>query len=302
MATDPSPFDPAGFRPESPAQYEPPPRPWDEERTFRPAPLAPPRPKIWLHVLLFVLTVVSTTLAVSWKYSASLMLILTCHEFGHYFAARRYRVKVSLPFFIPSPFFLGTFGAVIRMSPFIPNRRALFDIAAAGPIAGLIVALPISVIGMYLSSVQPQAALSQLETITLGDPLIFQAMEWFIFGAQPENSDILLHDMAFAGWVGMFVTALNLLPISQLDGGHVVHAVFGRKSKYVAGAAFLCLAAVTLMGGYSYALFLILLWFMGVKHPPTMNDDVSLGASRQKLAVALLVVFVLCFTPVPLQM
>ncbi len=269
---------------------------------MRPNPLVAPKRKVWLHVLLFLLTVVSTTWAVSWKYSASLMLILTCHEFGHYFAAKYHRVKASLPYFVPSPFFLGTFGAVIRMSPYIPNRRALFDIAAAGPIAGLIVALPISFIGMHLSSVHPQAALNHAHTITLGDPLIFKAMEWYVFGPQPDTSDILLHDMAFAGWVGMFVTALNLLPISQLDGGHVVYSVFGRMSKYVAGAAFLGLAALTLAGGYSYALFLILLWFMGIKHPPTMNDETSLGGFRKKLAIALLAVFILCFTPVPLQM
>ena len=302
MASDPSPLGPTGFGPTRPAQYERPLRPWEQGAQFRPAPLARPQPKIWLHVLLFVLTVASTTWAVSWKYSASLMLILTCHEFGHYFAAKYHHVKASLPYFVPSPFFLGTFGAVIRMSPFIPNRRALFDIAAAGPIAGLVVALPISFIGMQLSSVQPRAALNQIETITLGDPLIFQVMEWFVFGTQAENTDILLHDMAFAGWVGMFVTALNLLPISQLDGGHVVYAVFGRMSKYVAGAAFLGLAAITVTGGYSYGLFLVLLWFMGVKHPPTMNDHVSLGGFRQKLAIGLLAVFILCFTPVPLEM
>lgn len=278
-------------------------RPWPSDEYVSPRPPATERkPKIWLHVLLFVATVVSTAVAVSPAYGACLMLILTCHEFGHYFAAQRHRVKVSLPYFIPSPLLLGTFGAVIRMSPYIPNRRALFDIAAAGPIAGVVVALPVSFIGMMLSSVKPAEQISGANMITLGDPLIFQLMEWMVFGPRAENFDIVLHPVAFAGWVGMFVTALNLLPISQLDGGHIVHAVFGKASKYIAGVAFIALAGVTLSGGYSYGLFLVLLWFMGVKHPPTLNDAIPLDRQRAVLAVVLLVVFILCFTPSPLEM
>ena len=246
-----------------------------------------------------MLTVITTSLAVSPIYSLCLLVILTCHEFGHYFAAKLHRVQATLPFFIPAPFGFGTFGAVIRMSPYIPNRKALFDIAAAGPIAGLVVALPISFIGMLLSEVRPSESLQGF--LTLGDPLIFRLLEWLVFGARQENYDLLLHDVAFAGWVGMFVTALNLLPISQLDGGHIVYAAFGRASRYVAAAAFAGLAVVTFVEGLHYALFLALIWFMGVRHPPTLNDAAGIGGGRGRLALLLLVVFILCFTPAPFQ-
>jgi len=231
-------------------------------------------------------------------YAVALMLILTCHEFGHYFAARHYRVGASLPYFLPSPFLLGTFGAVIRMSPYIPNRKALFDIASAGPIAGLVVALPVSFWGLMHSTVYSG---TRPGTIELGEPLVFQAMQWMIFGSLPDGQQVLLHDVAFAGWVGMFVTALNLLPISQLDGGHVVYSVFSTKSRYVSTGAFAALGLVVLTGGLSYLLFLLLLWWLGINHPPTLNDGPDIGKQRRILAAVLLVVFIVCFTPSPLK-
>lgn len=259
-----------------------------------------PRQKIWLHVVLFLVTAVTIALLSGWVGSASLMLILTCHEFGHYFAARKYRVGASLPYFIPSPFLPGTFGAVIRMSPYIPNRRALFDIAAAGPVAGLIVALPVTLVGITMSKLQPVASIGN-EAIRLGEPLIFQAMSWWVFGPTPDGYDLMTHPLAFAGWVGMFVTALNLLPIGQLDGGHIVHSVFGEKSHYVSRTVFGLLALVTVFGNRSYWIFLVLLWFMGVNHPPTLNDSQPLDKRRQRIAAVMLVIFILCFTPTPIQ-
>lgn len=273
-----------------------------------PAPLPRPperKPRLWLHVTLFVLTVGSTWLVGGAAYSISLLVILTAHEFGHYFAARHYRVKATLPYFIPFPPLggvptLGTLGAVIRMSPYIPNRRALFDIAAAGPIAGLVVALPVSFIGIALS--ERIADPGQMEhLITLGDPLLFQAMEWILFGARAENADLVLHSMGFAGWVGLFVTALNLLPISQLDGGHINYAIFGSRSRLIAGGAFLTLAVTTFIMGFHYSVILVLLWFMGIGHPPTLNDGMDLGRTRRIVGAILLVVFILCFTPSPFQ-
>lgn len=261
------------------------------------------RQRVWLHVVLYLATILTTTWLHGWQYSACLIAILTFHEFGHYFAAKKHRVPASLPYFIPSPFpqtLFGTFGAVIRMSPYIPNRRALFDIAAAGPVAGLVVALPITLAGISMSQLQ---LLSSMSTgIQLGEPLIFKAMSWWVFGPIPEGYDLVTHPMAFAGWVGMFVTALNLLPIGQLDGGHIVHSVFGSKSHYVSGAVFGLLALVTFSGNYSYMIFLVLLWFMGVKHPPTINDQVPLDPRRQRIAALLLFLFILCFTPTPIQM
>jgi len=278
-----------------------PPR-WSSEGStvsYRP-PLQAPRPKLWLHLALFLATVASTSYFVSPAYSGCLMLILTAHEFGHYFAARHYRVRATLPYFMPFPSLLGTLGAVIRMSPYIPNRRALFDIAAAGPLAGLVFALPVSIVGMMMSEVRPSESMGSF--ITLGDPLIFRAMEYAIFGTRQEGYDLLLHDVAFAGWVGMFVTALNLLPISQLDGGHINYALFGEKSFQVARAAFGALALLTVFYSLNYVLILLLLWYFGIKHPPTMDDSLELGPQRRKLGYLLAVIFILCFTPAPFQM
>ena len=261
-------------------------------------PIRRKRPTRWIHLLLFLLTVVSTTVMVGPLYSVCLMSILTAHEFGHYFAAKYHRVPASLPYFIPFPSMLGTMGAVIRMSGAIPNRRALFDIAAAGPIAGLVVALPVSFVGLYLSD---HVTSNSQGMVVLGDPLLLQAMQWLIHGPLPDNVDLMLHPVAFAGWVGLFVTALNLLPIGQLDGGHINHALFGRHSQRVALAAFAVLAVMTFMYGYHYTLILFLLLFMGVKHPPTMNDFLELGPVRRRIGFGLWIVFALCFTPAPLK-
>lgn len=263
-------------------------------------PPQPPKRKVWLHVLLFALTLLSTTWVGGPVYSTCVLGILTAHEFGHYFAAKYHRVPATLPYFMPFPLPpLGTLGAVIRMSPYIPNRRALFDIAAAGPIAGLIVALPVSFVGIYLSQ---QVRLTGQEGMILGDTLLFRAMEWVVFGARGENVDLMLHPAAFAGWVGLFVTALNLLPISQLDGGHINYALFGRKSRLVAILAFVALLALTAIQGFHYSVMLLLLWFMGLTHPPTLNDAVRLDRRRRMLGILLAVVFVLCFTPAPFQL
>ena len=265
---------------------------------FRPAPPSP-KPRVWLHVLLFLLTVVSTTLMGGFAYSACLLTILGAHEFGHYFAARYYRVDATLPYFIPFPSLFGTLGAVIRMSPRIPNRRALFDIAAAGPLAGLVVAIPVSLVGIALS--ERMVPDPEQSVITLGDPLLFQAMEWMFFGARAEGMDLMLHPIGFAGWVGLFVTALNLLPVGQLDGGHISYALFGRRAKFFAGLAFAALLALTLTKGYHYMLILILLWFMGLKHGPTINDAYEIGRQRRGLGLLLATVFITCFSPVPVE-
>lgn len=279
---------------------------------MRPLPYEPPRPrkpKIWLHVVLFLLTVMTTVTVYalgsgSWAkgaiYSGCVLSILTAHEFGHYFAAKYHRVPTTLPYFMPMPLPpLGTLGAVIRMSPFIPDRRALFDIAAAGPIAGLVVALPICLVGIALSE---RVALDGLNAMILGDTLLFRALEWLVFGARAGNVDLMLHPAAFAGWVGLFVTALNLLPISQLDGGHVSYALFGRRSRFVAMVAFVLLLTVTLVMGFHYSVMLILLWFMGIAHPPTLNDSLPLDKRRRRIGIALAVIFLLCFTPTPFEL
>lgn len=259
----------------------------------------PSRSRRWVHLLLFLLTVVSTTIVGGFSYSACLVAILGAHEFGHYFVARLYKVEATLPYFIPFPSLFGTLGAVIRMSPRIPNRKALFDIAAAGPLAGLIVAIPVSLVGIYLS----ERTVSQpgQTVIMLGDPLLFKIMEWLFFGDRTQGVDLMLHPIGFAGWVGLFVTALNLLPLGQLDGGHISYALFGRHAKVLAGVVFVALLVVTITQGYHYALILVLLWFMGLKHPTTLDDRCEIGPRRRGIALLLAIVLVTCFSPVPVQ-
>ena len=269
-------------------------------QALEPGSALPRRPRLWPHVTLFLAAVFSTTLVVSPLYSACLMGILTAHEFGHYFAARRYRVAVTLPYFIPMPIsIIGTMGAVIRMSRSIPNRKALFDISAAGPLAGVVVAIPVSFVGLMLSTRQPVG--DEVAGIMLGDPLLFGLFERILFGAPPEGTVLMLHDVGFAGWVGLFVTGLNLLPMSQLDGGHISYAVFGKRAELVGWAVFCVLLVVCLTVSYQYVLFLVLMLFMRIRHAPTLDDGVPLGRSRRVVALALVLVFALSFVPVPIH-
>ena len=255
--------------------------------------------RLWLHLALFAATIMSTAYVRSPLYSACVMAILTAHEFGHYFAARYHMIPATLPYFIPAPFvFFGTMGAVIRMSPLIPNRRALFDIAAAGPLAGMVLAVPISFVGILMSEREPIQG--DATGIILGDPLLFQAFERILFGAASEGEVLMINDIALAGWVGLFVTALNLLPIGQLDGGHVSYAVFGRRSRSLAWATFATLGALCFVFSAQYLVLLVLLFFMGIRHPPTLQDSLPLGSARRRVALILLGIFVLCFTPVPI--
>lgn len=272
-----------------------------EMYVFQPA--AAPRPKYWLHILLFVGTIGSTLLVGGWVYSAALLTILTAHEFGHYFTARHYRVPASLPYFIPLPIPpFGTLGAVIRMSPRIPNRRALFDIAAAGPLAGLIPAIPFTYLGLTLSSPVSKASVPA-GVLHFADPLLFKALGWLALGRLNPDAELMIHPLAYAGWVGLFVTALNLLPIGQLDGGHIAHALFGRHSRLVAFGMFGGLLAFSLWKStIIWVPLLVLLFFFGIKHPHIADDGRPLGAARQGLGVLLGVVFATCFTLIPVWM
>ena len=262
-----------------------------------------PQQRVWLHVLLFLLTVLSTMTVGGPLFSAGLLSILTCHEFGHYFAARRYGVPVTLPYFIPFPFSLfGTLGAFIRMSPRIPHRRALFDIAAAGPLAGLVIAIPLSYVGILLSQLVRKDALPQ-NIITLGEPLLFQGLGWLAHGSLGKDVDLLLHPLAFAGWAGMFVTALNLLPIGQLDGGHISHSLFGSRSRQVAFGMFGGLAIYSVIErNVTWLPLLVLLLVIGIRHPRSMDEGFPLGRGRTILGVLMVIIFVVCFSLVPIRL
>jgi membrane-associated protease RseP (regulator of RpoE activity) len=251
-----------------------------------------------IKAILFLLTIASTYFVGGLAYSISIMSILLAHEMGHYLMTRRYGIPATLPYFLPfplSPF--GTFGAVIKMKGVIINKRALFDIGIAGPLAGFAVAVPFIAIGIKLSTVQ--AVDGAMPFMQLGDPLLFRILQRLIIGEIPAGYDLVLHPFGYAGWVGLFVTALNLLPVGQLDGGHVVYAVFGRKSKWVFAAVIVSLGILALLYNPSWLTLVILLLVFGMRHPEPLDVETQLDRPRLFLAVIVLMVFVLSFTPAP---
>ena len=299
------------------------------ENYVPPGPPRPPRPSRW-HLILFLLTVVTTILAGAehfasfhidfgsrapdlsttrfllnglW-YSASILAILGAHEFGHYYACRLYRVDASLPYFLPAPLPLtGTLGAFIRIRQPIPGKRELFDIGIAGPIAGFIVAIPVLLVGMSLSRVTALPADTR-GFLELGEPLLFKAAAWLFWGTPPEGYSINLHPMAFAAWFGLLATALNLFPIGQLDGGHIAYAVLGRKSTLVTLGTVACLVGLTFVSSSWIVwtvLTVVMLISFGPRHPRTVDEDVPLDRTRLWLAAAALVMFIICFTPTPIE-
>jgi Zn-dependent protease len=235
-------------------------------------------------------------------YFGAVMAILIAHEMGHFLQARWNKVPATLPFFIPfpiSPF--GTMGAVIFQGPGVADRKSLFDIAISGPLAGLALTLPITLIGLHQVGLQPQDP-SSTEPI-YGVPLILHWMIEWIKGPIPSGYNLRSDDpWLFAGWVGIFITALNLVPIGQLDGGHILYTLIGRRAHSV--ALLLLAAAVGFMiltGEVTYGLMLVLLAFSGPRHPPTANDRVSLGAARIVLGWLTLAFVIIGFTPVPIR-
>ena len=291
-----------------------------------PAPPDQPRPRVRVNVVLVVLTVLSTLLAgtqfigsptfdalrraPSWAwwllsgvpFAATLLLTLGVHEFGHYFAARYYRVPVSLPYFIPvpPPFLFGTLGAVIRMRAPARDRNALFDIAAAGPLAGLVIAVPAIILGIRWSVVAP--ATPGL-WVTFGDSLLTQALVTLWFGPLPAGMKLYTHPVFDAAWVGLLVTALNLMPVGQLDGGRIAYALFGRAHRPVGIATFVALLALGALtwspNWVVWALFLLV--FIGFKHGPPLDDVTPLTGGRRLLGYVCLALLVLLVPPVPIE-
>ena len=256
----------------------------------------------WLHVLLFLLTIATTARNGGWSYSATILAILGCHELGHYIACRHYDVDASLPYFLPIPFTLtGTLGAFIRIREPIPYKRWLFDIGIAGPIAGFVIAVPTLFVGIALSHFEPLRA---GEGLFLGEPLLLKFFSWIIWGNVPDSQTMVLHPVAFAAWFGLLATALNLFPIGQLDGGHISYTVFGKRSTSVT-VAMIGVAILLSIRSASWIVWTIvvsgMLFAFGVRHPPVLDEEVPLDRGRQLLAIFALVMFVLCFTPAPIQ-
>jgi len=316
-------------QPPYPSPYRAPfPQRWDGG-SVRPAAPARFQDRIWLHALLLGLTALTTTMiglehyavflsdfganrvSVGWAsigygawYSATILAILGAHEMGHYLACRYYGVDASLPYFIPMLGVLtGTFGAVIRIREPIRHKRALFDIGIAGPIAGFLVAVPALLAGMSLSNVVRLPR--HFSGVELGEPLLFKAAMWLVWGTPGDGLGLNMHPMAFAAWFGLLATALNLFPIAQLDGGHISYAVFGRRSTYITYASLgvaLVLTTVSMSWIVWTVMIVAMLFVAGPRHPPVVDEVVPLDRTRLWLAVFAVVMFALCFTPAPLEL
>jgi len=282
----------------------------------------------WLHILLFLLTVVTTTfagleyyasyvsvlgtrqVAFSWPlvghatiYAVAILAILGAHEMGHYLACRYYDVDCTLPFFIPIPSIVGTAGAMIKIRESFPSRRILFDIGIAGPIAGFLVLIPVLAIAVHQSSLV-QAPPAVGGTWYFGEPLLFKAMTWLKFGSVSDAYQLNLHPIGFAAWFGMLATSWNLLPFTQLDGGHLSYAALGDRSRHVslatvAVAVAMCFVSITWV--VMTLLMLAALYFFGPRHPRPVNDEEPLDGKRYALLIFAMIMFALCFTPIPVR-
>jgi membrane-associated protease RseP (regulator of RpoE activity) len=270
----------------------------------------------FLHLILFVLTILSTLLVGAMQtgtdllkepgkiykgipFSLTLMLILLSHELSHYFTSKRHGVRATLPYFIPAPTIIGTFGAFIKMKSPIVARRALIDIGASGPIAGFIISLIATVFGLVLSEIVPVSQTSG--ALNLGDSILFSFLSGIILGAIPSGSDILLNPVAFAGWIGLFVTSINLIPIGQLDGGHIAYALMGEKHIRLSMSLILIMILLGLLSWEGWFVWAALLLILGLRHPPILYWEVPLDRKRKVIGWFALVIFILTFIPVPFK-
>ena len=281
------------------------------------------QPRVGLTVTLFVLTCLTTLLAGAFfvgspmfdalrsaavplrflsgiPFAAPLLAILATHEFGHYFTARFYRAAVSLPYFIPAPppFLFGTLGAVIRMKSPPRDRNSLFDIAAAGPIAGLAIAVPAMLVGLQWSTLAPPSD----QVLLFGDSLLRRFLVYLHFGAIPDGLVVHTHPVADAAWAGFFVTALNLFPVGQLDGGRIAYALFGARHRLIGRLTFvslLALAAIT--WSPNWLVWAALIFFLvGFGHQPPLDDVTPLSPARRLVGLLCLVLLVLLIPPIPI--
>jgi len=271
----------------------------------------------FLHISLFVLTFLSTLLVGAVQtgadlieepskiykgipFSLTLMIILLSHELSHYFSSRKHGVEATLPYFIPAPTIFGTFGAFIKMKSPIVTRKALIDIGASGPIAGFIISVIATIIGLNMSEIVSSAQAKG--ALNLGDSLLFSLLSRIVLGVTPSDSDILLNPVAFAGWIGLFVTSINLIPVGQLDGGHIAYALFGEKHNRL---SFILIFVMGLFGLFlweGWFVWAVLLLILGLRHPPVIYWEVPLDPKRKFIGWLALVIFILTFIPTPFQL
>ena len=273
-----------------------------------------------IHWILFLLTIFTTLFAGAIMegaqiysnpleifkgipFSFTLLFILGTHEFGHYYYAQKHKVDATLPYFIPAPpflFLIGTFGAFIKIKSPIYRKDALLQIGAAGPIAGFIIAVPALVIGLLLSEVIEKKDIQG--AIILGDSILMKVLTFITHPGLLESQDIMLHPIAFAGWIGLLVTMLNLLPIGQLDGGHIAYAMLGEKHDIIGKLAFLLLIPLSFFSiNWLIWGILLLLLMRSVKHPPIQDIHVPLSYKDKRIGYACLIIFILCFIPAPFK-
>lgn len=292
-----------------------------------------PRKRIWINVILFVVTVFSTffvgiTWALSFRYAdvitqnsqinlglkiledpqiislsiiyaVVLIGILLGHELGHFLTCQYYKIDATLPYFIPAPTLIGTLGAFIKIKSPITRKKQLFDIGVAGPLTGFILSVPTLIYGLSLSKAVP--AVPREESLIFGEPLILKIVGSMIFRNVPPDFDVILHPIAFAGWVGIFVTALNLFPVGQLDGGHVSYALLGPKSRNLARlfiGIFIFMGFFFWIGWFLWAFIILLL---GLRHPRVIDEGTPLSPQRKFLGFVMLIIFILSFIPDPIK-
>jgi membrane-associated protease RseP (regulator of RpoE activity) len=286
--------------------------------------------RVLINLLLFAVTIITTTLAgallrgknpfVSFEnfsfgltYSFAILMILTAHEMGHYLYAVKYKISATLPYFIPFflyPFSFGTLGAFIKMKSPIPNKKALFDVGIAGPIAGFSMSLLFLITGFYylpdlngviayVSEIHPWSD-TGIDALTLGNSILFDYIRVIMGAEYLPMYEIYHFPFIFAGWIGLLVTALNLMPIGQLDGGHISYALLGKKAKFVGVSAFVALALLNFYATNWLLWTVLILFLIRLKHPPTMDDNIDLDKRRKILAWISYIIFIISFSPKPL--
>ena len=283
-----------------------------------------------INVVLVIITFITTTLTGAmlrgkdpftgleefshgFPYAISIMAILLAHELGHYLSALKYRIHATWPYFIPFfiPYFsFGTLGAFIKMKSPIPNKTALFDVGVAGPLAGFVMSLFFLLLGFSQlpDAAGVQAYVEQIHewsetgegALTLGNSILFDFIRNLMGGTHLPMYEIYHFPFIFAGWAGFLVTSLNLMPIGQLDGGHISYALLGQKARYVAVVAFLALALLNLYATNWLLWTILVLFVIRLKHPPTMDDSDDLDQNRRMIAWVSYIIFITCFPPKPI--
>lgn len=257
----------------------------------------------YINVILFLATIFSTifvgylqggNIIDGIAFSVAIMAIIGTHESAHYFAARKHGVKATLPYFIPAPTLIGTFGAVINVKSAIPTKNALFDLGVSGPIAGFLVTIPVLIVGLYLSHVAP----IQPGALNFYPPLLMQVIMQFTSPQIPVGYELYVHPVAFAGWVGVIITMLNLMPIAVLDGGHISRSIFsGKIHQYISIAGIIVMFA---LGWYAMAILVtFFILFMARSHPGALDNISKLSRKRKIITILVLVIFILCLSPAP---